>query len=327
MFDVCIIGAGPAGCTAAIYSSRADLKTLVVEGESNEEIIPGGQLVTTTDVENFPGFSAINGFDLVDNMKKQAQKFNTQFLSKNIVKVDFSDCNNLKLFTNDNQTISSKTVIIATGAKAKKLTFKGSEEFWNKGISACAVCDGALPQFRKKPLAVIGGGDSAIEEALFLTKFGSIVYIIHRRDELRASKIMQNRAIQHPKIKFLYSHEIVEAKGGESLEQIDLICNKTKKISTFDCNGLFFGIGHQPMSELFVNILDLDKDGYIITQGEHTETNVKGVFACGDVKDKIWRQAVTAASSGCIAALESERYIQNNLELNIISENTQDLKL
>ncbi|VVU95449.1 Pyridine nucleotide-disulphide oxidoreductase [seawater metagenome] len=311
-YDVCIIGAGPAGCTAALYSSRAELNTLVIEGIYSKDIMPGGQLVTTTDVENYPGFKVgINGAELVENMKSQAQRFNAQFLNKNIVRVDFTDSNNLKLFTHDNKEINSKTVIIATGAKAKKLEFPGCETFWNKGISACAVCDGALPLFRKKPLAVIGGGDSAMEEALFLTKYASKVYIIHRRDELRASKIMQKRAIENEKIEFLYSHQVIEAMGEKLLKKIKVKCNKTDKIAEIDCNGLFFGIGHEPMSKLFSEYVDTFENGYIKTDGESTKTNINGVFACGDVKDFKWRQAITAAGSGCIASLEAEEYLAN----------------
>lgn len=313
-YDVCIIGAGPAGCTAGLYSARAELKTVVIEGIYNNEIMPGGQLVTTTDVENYPGFvKGINGYDLVQNMKSQTEKFNAKFLSKNVVKVDFSEPNNLKLFLNDNTVLISRTVIIATGATAKKLEFKGSQEFWNKGISACAVCDGALPLFRKKPLAVIGGGDSAMEEALFLSKYASKVYIIHRRDELRASKIMQTRAMRNEKIEFLYSYQVIEAIGDKTLKQIKIKSNKNQEESIIDCNGLFFGIGHEPMSKLFSEYIETLPNGYIKTNGESTKTNVPGVFACGDVKDYKWRQAITAAGSGCIASLEAEEYL-NSLE-------------
>ena len=270
---------------------------------------PGGQLTTTTDVENYPGFpEGINGYDLVENMKQQAEKYGTQVYDERVNKVDFS----IKPFrlTSASYEIESDTVIIATGATANKLYFEGSEEYWNKGISACAVCDGACPIFSDKPLVVIGGGDSAMEEAIFLTKYGSKVYIIHRRDKLRASKYMQQKAKLNDKIKFLYSCEVTEAKGnGEILTDIVIKNNKDDTTGELKCNGLFYGIGHTPTTEIFKDYIILDNKEYIKTKDNSTATNVEGVFACGDVQDSKWRQAITAAGTGCMAALEVEHYL------------------
>lgn len=296
-----IIGSGPAALTAAIYSSRAGLNPVVFEGELD---VAGGQLMTTTDVENFPGFpDGIDGFELVENMKKQAQKFGTQFIGEYVNKVDFS--NGFLLFTNT-QTIMAKCVIIATGAVAKKLTFTGSDMYWNKGISACAVCDGASSLFKNKPLAVIGGGDSAMEEALFLTKFGSVVYILVRGDTLRASKYMKAKAEENPKIKFLYLTQVLEAKG-DTTKLKSLVINTNGEIQEIECNGLFYAIGHIPATEILKGQLALDDQGYIKTID--TITNIPGILACGDVQDHQWRQAITASASGCIAALQAEKFL------------------
>lgn len=311
-YDVAIIGAGPAACTAALYTSRAKLKTLIIEGDIEKGIVPGGQLTTTTEVENFPGFpEGIDGTELVDKMKEQAERFGTSILSETIIGVNFTNKLNYELYYKDNKKIKCKSVIICTGAIARKLVFKNSDKFWNKGISACAVCDGGLPMFRNKPLAVIGGGDSAMEEATFLSKYASKVYLIHRRDTFRASKIMQERVFNNNKIEILYNYIVKGADGQEMLSNIEIestINNQTKQL---EVNGLFFAIGHEPMTNIFKNYINLDNEKYIITEGESTKTNIPGVFAAGDVKDKKWRQAITAAGSGCIAALEVEEYLQN----------------
>lgn len=306
-----IIGSGPAALTAAIYSSRANLQPLLFEGRSSDGLLPGGQLITTTDVDNYPGFpEGINGYDLVDRMKKQSIKYGTTVYEETILSVDLSK-KPYKLESNT-YTILTDTIIISTGANANKLTFEGSETYWTKGISACAVCDGACPIFRKKPLVVVGGGDSAMEEAIFLTKFASKVYIVHRRDTLRASKIMQTRAKNNPKIEFLYNHTISKAIGdGKLLKGLELESVIDNKITQLDCNGLFYGIGHTPNTQIFKDMIECDENGYIKTLDNSTQTNIDGVYACGDVQDSIWRQAITAAGTGCMAALEVEKYLES----------------
>jgi len=311
--SVCIVGSGPAAHTAAVYCARAELEPILFEGWMANGIAPGGQLTTTHSVENYPGFpEGVGGVELMDLFRKQSVRFGTTIVTETITEADFSS-RPFKLFTKD-KTIEADAVIIATGAVARRLTFPGSDEesgFWNKGISACAVCDGAAPIFRNKPLAVVGGGDSAVEEATFLTKYGSIVYMIHRRDELRASKILRNRAMTHSKIKILWSQVVVEASGNDAgmLSSVKLKSTKTGEETSIEVSGLFFAIGHDPATQIFKGQLDLDDDGYIITKPGSTETSVKGVFAAGDVQDKKFRQAVTAAGTGCMAALEVEHYL------------------
>ncbi|KAK7825925.1 thioredoxin reductase 2 [Quercus suber] len=303
---LCIIGSGPAAHTAAIYASRAELKPILFEGWMANGIAPGGQLTTTTDVENFPGFpDGINGIELMDRCRKQSLRFGTQILTETVNKVDFSTTP-FKVFT-DSKAVIADSIIVATGAVAKRLDFPGSGEgpggFWNRGISACAVCDGAAPIFRNKPLAVIGGGDSAMEEATFLTKYGSIVYIIHRRDTFRASKIMQQRALTNPKIQILWNSVVVGAYGDKNTNNRILGGLKVKnvlsgEVSDLKVSGLFFAIGHEPATKFLDGQLELDSGGYVVTRPGSTLTSVPGVFAAGDVQDKKYRQAVTAAGTG-----------------------------
>ncbi|XP_009763795.1 thioredoxin reductase 2 [Nicotiana sylvestris] len=311
--NVCIIGSGPAAHTAAIYAARAELKPILFEGWMANDIAPGGQLTTTSEVENFPGFpEGLAGGELMDRCRAQSVRFGTQIFTETVTKVDFSS-SPFKIIS-DERTVLADAVIIATGAVAKRLEFTGSGEgvngFWNRGISACAVCDGAAPIFRNKPLAVIGGGDSAMEEATFLTKYGSKVYIIHRRDEFRASKIMRNRALSNPKIEVIWNSAVVEAYGEKVLGGLKVKNVVNGEVSDLKVSGLFFAIGHEPATRFLDGQLELDSDGYVVTEPGTTKTSVKGVFAAGDVQDKRYRQAITAAGSGCMAALDAEHYLQ-----------------
>ncbi|KAK4490001.1 hypothetical protein RD792_000655 [Penstemon davidsonii] len=306
---LCIVGSGPAAHTAAIYAARAELKPILFEGWMANDIAPGGQLTTTSEVENFPGFpEGINGIELMDRCRAQSLRFGTQIFTETVSKVDFSTYP-FKIFT-DSKTVLAESVVIATGAVAKRLQFLGSDTFWNRGISACAVCDGAAPIFRNKPLAVIGGGDSAMEEANFLTKFGSKVYIIHRRDEFRASKIMQSRALTNPKIQVLWNSAVVEAYGERALGGLKVKNLVSGEVSDLVVSGLFFAIGHEPATKFLDGQLEMDSDGYVVTKPGTTLTSIRGVFAAGDVQDKKYRQAITAAGSGCMAALDAEHYLQ-----------------
>ena len=302
--DVLIIGSGPAGYTAAIYTSRAGLNTLLYKGDQ-----PGGQLTITSDVENYPGYpNGVLGPQMMEDFEKQAGRFGAQIRSGMIKSVDFSS-GNLVANSDDNIKINSKSVIISTGASAKWLNIESEQRLNGKGVSACAVCDGFF--FKDQVVAVVGGGDTAAEEALYLSKLTSKVHMVIRRDEMRASTIMQNRIKENEKIEIHWNSEIKEVLGKDSVEGIDIINNKTNNIESIKLNGVFIAIGHKPNTKIFKDFLEMDDHGYIITKPGSTETNVKGVFATGDSQDKIYRQAVTAAGSGCMGALDAERYISN----------------
>lgn len=298
-----IIGSGPAAHTAAIYLTRAEVKTALYEGLLANGIAAGGQLTTTTDIENFPGFpNGIGGSKLMEEMRAQSSRFGTEIITETISKVDFS-AKPFKLWTEwneDAEPITTDAVIIATGASAKRLHLPGEDTYWQQGISACAVCDGAVPIFRNKPLAVVGGGDSACEEALFLTKYGSKVYMIVRKDHLRASTIMQRRVEQNDKLEILYNTVSVEAKGnGKLLNALRIKDTNTNEERDLQVNGLFYAIGHTPATKIFESQLDTDEQGYIKTIPGSALTSVEGVFAAGDVQDKRYRQAITSAGTGC----------------------------
>lgn len=307
-----IIGSGPAGHTAAIYAARANLNPVMYEGFMAGGVAAGGQLTTTTDVENFPGFpEGIDGTKLTQLFREQSIRYGTTIHTQTITKVDFSK-RPFRIYSDDEEILAD-SIIIATGATAKRMDVKGEHDYWQRGISACAVCDGALPIFRNKELAVIGGGDSAVEEATHLTKFASKVYLIHRRGQLRASQIMQKRAQEHPKIQILWNRSVTEAKGGAGgLSSIVLEDTNTKALEELKVGGLFYAIGHKPNTDVFAGQLTLDETGYIITTPGTTKTSIEGVFAAGDVQDKVYRQAITAAGSGCMAALEAERWLEGH---------------
>ncbi len=311
--DVVIIGSGPAGLTAAIYASRANLEPLVLEGEpSSTSDQPGGQLMLTTDVENFPGFpSGVMGPDLMASFKEQAQRFGAKIETVKASKVDFSE-RPFKIWVGNAEeaepTYLAQSVIVSTGAQSVMLGLDREMELIGHGVSTCATCDGFF--FRDKPIAVIGGGDSALEEATFLTKFASSVTIIHRRDELRASKIMQDRAMANDKITFMWDTEVTEIIGDQALEKLKLVNNKTNEASELEVSGLFIAIGHRPNTDIFKGQLDMKDNGYLITDSPSSRTSVTGVFACGDVQDDIYRQAITAAGSGCTAAIDAERWLE-----------------
>lgn len=315
---VVILGSGPAGLTAAIYASRAQLEPLVIEGPQ-----PGGQLTITTDVENYPGFaSGIMGPELMNQFRAQAERFGTEFLNTWIDKVDLSQ----RPFTlygkasEDSEEITSvikaDTLIISTGASAKWLGIPGEapvpEGLGGNGVSACATCDGFF--FRGKPVTIVGGGDTAMEEALFLTRFASKVTLMHRRDEFRASKIMQDRVFANEKIEIFWNTEVREILGSkeEGVTGVKIFNNKTNEESVFPTGGVFIAIGHKPNTELFKGVLNMDEVGYLITEGRTMKTNVEGVYACGDAQDSYYRQAITAAGTGCMAAIDAERFLAEN---------------
>lgn len=303
--NVIIIGSGPAGLTSAIYSSRARLEPLMIEGEE-----AGGQLMITTEVENYPGFDhGITGPELIAVMRKQAERFGTRFITRNVTKVDFSS-RPFKVWIG-NDLHQAKTVIISTGASAKLLGLPSEKQYMSRGVSACATCDGAF--FRNVEVAVVGGGDTAMEEANFLTRFASKVYLMHRSENFRASKIMLDRARKNPKIEFVMNTTVEEVLGdGKSVNALKLKNTKTNEVFEKPIQGLFIAIGHQPNTKLFNGMLDMNEAGYLKTKPGTTYTNIEGVFAAGDVQDPIYRQAITAAGTGCMAAIDSERWLEAN---------------
>ncbi len=307
--EVVIIGSGPAGLTAAIYAARADLKPLVIEGPQ-----PGGQLTITTEVENYPGFAeGIQGPELMDEFRKQAARFGTEFLVTWINDVDLSE-RPFTLRTEDHE-VKAETLIVASGASAKWLGIPGEapapQGLGGLGVSACATCDGFF--FKGKPIIVIGGGDTAMEEATFLTRYASRVTVVHRRDHLRASKIMQDKALNNPKIDFIWNTDVVEILGAPEtgVTGARIRNNQTGEETVFACEGVFVAIGHQPNTTMFKGWLDMDEVGYLKTAGRSMATNIPGVFACGDAQDSFYRQAVTAAGTGCMAAIDAERFLDN----------------
>ena len=300
--DVIVIGSGPAGYTAALYAARAQLKPLVFEGS----VAAGGALMNTTDVENYPGFpDGVLGPDLMDAMRKQAERFGAQLVADDVTEVDLTA--NPKRVTVDGDVYLARTVVIATGSRYRELAVEGEKRLSGHGVSWCATCDGFF--FRDKDIAVIGGGDSAMEEATFLTRFARSVTVVHRRDALRASKIMQERAFANPKISFRWNSEVIGVMGEEKVSGLRLHDTVTGEESTLEVSGLFVAIGHEPRSELFAGQLATDAGGYLLVEQPSTRTAIPGVFACGDVVDHIYRQAVTAAGTGCAAALDAERYL------------------
>ncbi|HNR29530.1 MAG TPA: thioredoxin-disulfide reductase [Candidatus Hydrogenedentes bacterium] len=311
MENVLIIGSGPAGYTAALYTARANLAPLCLEGELSQDILPGGQLMTTTEVENYPGYpEGVTGPKMMEDFKKQAARFGARFEYKTAAKVDFSG-RPLKVWAGEAE-YAAKTVIIATGASAKYLGIESEKRFMNRGVSACATCDGALPRFRNKPVVVVGGGDTAMEETLFLANFASEVHLVHRRDKFRASKIMGDRVVRHSKVVVEWNSVVEEILGDDTngvtgVRLKDVRTGATREIA---CTGFFAAIGHKPNTDIFQGVLDMADTGYLKTKPDSTYTNVDGVFACGDVKDPTYRQAVTAAGSGCMAALDATRWLE-----------------
>ncbi len=313
--NVVIIGSGPAGYTAAIYAARANLKPVVFEGFQAGGL-PGGQLMTTTEVENFPGFpEGITGPNLMDNMKAQAERWGAELYTEDVTEVDLSQ----RPFTvrSEEREFKANTIIVATGATAKRLGLPSEKEYWSRGISACAICDGATPTFNSQELAVIGGGDSAAEEAVYLTKYGSKVNLLVRSEQMRASKAMQDRVLNNPKIEVHWNTEAVDVFGNGWMEGVKVRNRKTGKEKELQAKGLFYAIGHNPNTSLFQGQLELDAGEYIVTKPGSVETSVEGVFAAGDVQDHEYRQAITAAGTGCMAALLAERWLSMN---NVVQE-------
>ena len=306
MENVVIIGTGAAGFTAAIYTARANLNPLLISGQ-----LPGGQLTQTTDVENYPGFSnGVLGFDLMDEMRKQAERFECRTKSAVVQSVEFRASGPQSIVLDNGDVIKSKAVIIATGANPRWLGLETEEKLKNKGVSSCATCDGAF--FRDVPICVIGGGDSAMEEALFLTRYATEVIVVHRRDKLRASKIMADRALSHEKIRFEWNSTPVECLDVDQDKVTGLVIKdvNTGEIKTIECGAIFVAIGHVPSTKPFESAVDMDNDGYILINSGNSQTNVEGVFAAGDCVDRVYRQAITAAGMGCRAAIDAERWLE-----------------
>jgi thioredoxin reductase (NADPH) len=310
--EVVIIGSGPAGLTAAVYTARANLRPLVIEGEpSSTSDQPGGQLMLTTEVENYPGFvEGIMGPDLMGRFRGQAERFGAEYLTTKVTRVDFTERPFRVWYrsdTGDELELRSHSVIVSTGARSLMLNLESESRLLGYGVSTCATCDGFF--FRGHNIGVVGGGDSALEEALFLTKFADSVTLIHRRKELRASKIMQDRAFKNPKVKFLWDSVVTDVLGDTKVAGVQVRNVLTNEVSTLDLTGLFVAIGHVPNTDLFKGVLDMDEAGYLITH-DGSKTNIDGVFACGDVQDHVYRQAITAAGSGCMAAIDAERWLE-----------------
>ncbi|WP_138431844.1 thioredoxin-disulfide reductase [Fodinibius saliphilus] len=302
-FDVIIVGSGPAGLTAALYAARADLNPLVFEGPE-----PGGQLMQTTDVENYPGYpEGVMGPQMMQDFRAQAERFGADCRYGMVTDIDFDD-RPYKIEVDEETEVFAKSIIVSTGASAKWLGLESEQEMRGKGVSACATCDGAF--FRDEHVIVVGGGDTAMEEATFLTKFASKVTVLHRRQELRASKAMQNRAFNDEKIEFMWDTELKEVLGEEAVKGVKVINNETQEVTTLDdVKGVFIAIGHKPNTDLFEGVIKMDDVGYIETKGQSTKTDLPGIFACGDAMDPVYRQAVTAAGTGCRAALDAERFL------------------
>ncbi len=301
--NVIILGSGPAGLTAGIYAARANLEPSIVQGSQ-----PGGQLTTTTEVENFPGFAhGIQGPELMEQMRLQAERFGASVVTRSVTKVDLSS-RPFRVWFDDLEE-KAASLIIATGATAKTLGLPRENELMGYGLSTCATCDGAF--FKEQEIIVIGGGDSACEEAMFLTKFGSRVRLVHRRGELRASKIMVDRTLAHPKIEIVWNHTLVELQGDRKQGVTGGVFKNTQtgERSVLTCSAIFYAIGHTPNTALFKNLLEMDENGYLLTEPRSTKTNIPGVFACGDVADHVYRQAITAAGTGCMAALDAQRFL------------------
>src|SRR6266513_2747907 len=316
--DVVIIGSGPAGLTAAIYTARANLKPLLIDApaEAHRQTVPGGQLMITTEVENYPGFAeGIQGPEMMVEFRKQAERFGTEFLETWITEIDLSE--RPFVLYGDDVVIKTETLIIASGASAQWLGIPGEAKvpdgFGGHGVSACATCDGPLPAFRNRTLVVIGGGDTAMEEATFLTRYAAKVYVIHRRDKLRASKIMQEKAFRNEKIEFMWNMAVQEILGTQKdgVTGVRLRNLQTGDELELPCSGVFVAIGHKPNTDLFVGQLDMDEVGYLKTSGHSTATNIPGVLACGDVQDSVYRQAVSAAGTGCMSAIDAERFLDH----------------
>ncbi len=305
-----IVGSGPAAYTAAIYAARANLEPLLFEGFFSGPA--GGQLMTTTEVENYPGFpEGISGPVLMEKMRKQAERFGTVLLTEDVESVELGKTP--FIVKGSSIQVEANALIIATGASANRLDIPGTRdgEFWQKGVTACAVCDGAIPIFRNRPLFVFGGGDTAVEEAIFLTKYGSKVFLVHRRDELRASKIMAERALHHPKIEIIWNHTLALVEGDDVVRSVTLQEVNTKKETKHEAGGVFFAIGHTPNTKFLGGQVETHPNGYIKVVPNSTYTNIAGVFAAGDVQDHVYRQAVSAAGSGCMAALDAERWLSS----------------